>query len=255
MSLIEALLLGLAQGATEFLPVSSSGHLVLFRHWLGLQNIDLLFDVAVHFATLLAIIFFFRREIIALKKHEMGMLVIGAVPAAVFGLMFRQQVELAFTSVAFVGLALMATGAMNLWLDRRLARPAAKTQDIDLTWKQALAVGSFQALAILPGLSRSGWTVAGAVWQQIPREQAFRFSFLLVIPVILGVSALKGLEIYGEGAWSIEPLSLLVGSVAAFISGLLALKVFRYVIVKARLKWFGWYCLTVGLLALVTQFG
>jgi undecaprenyl-diphosphatase len=264
MSIIEAIFLGLVQGVTEFLPVSSSGHLVLVRHWLGFQEIDIIFDVFVHFATLLAIIIFFRRQLLSLKPRGVLLLLLGSLPAAGLGLLFRQQIEAAFTSVMMVGVALVATGVMNFILDRRLGRPKnvdrskpeeLSDEDIVINWKQALGVGLFQAFALLPGISRSGWTVAGAVLHRIPREQAFRFSFLLLIPVILGATALKVVEIINLGSVSIAPLSLFLGSVMAFVSGLLSLRVFRYVIREAKLELFGWYCVTIGSIAIVSQLG
>jgi len=251
MNLLDAILLGLVQGLAEFLPISSSGHLVLVENLLGAHQTGVAFDVFLHFSTLLVVFIYFRKDILSIKLKELKLIAIASIPAVTIGLLFRHQLEAMFGSVLAVSLLLIITGIINLVTDRKLEK-TKKNHDAnkEITLKSAFIIGLFQAFAILPGISRSGSTVAGGILQNIDRKKAFRFSFLMVIPVILGASGLQLLDVLSSGLGDINIIALFVGGATAFISGFLSLRVFEYVIKKARLKVFGYYCIALGLLSI-----
>lgn len=246
MSIFQSILLGIVQGVTEFLPISSSGHLVLSQHLLGWQEPNLAFDVFVHFATLLAVAVFFYRDIINLKKTEIIALGLGTIPAVIVGLSFKNQIESLFGSLQLVSLMLIVTGLINLVTDRKLETTVTKEKKSEITPMKGFVVGLFQSVAIVPGISRSGSTVAGGVWQGLDRMSAFRFSFLLSIPAVAGATLLQLLDLSKDGFVGVTPLPFLIGGAAAFVSGFLSLRLFRYIMAKARLEWFGWYCVVLG---------
>ncbi len=248
MTVWQALILGLVQGLTEFLPISSSGHLVLFQQWFGLQASILSFDIVIHLGTLLAIIFFFGKSLFKVTRREWMMVGIGTVPAVIVGLLFKKQIEALFISDALVGIELMITGLINLYTDRKLAKTPvdAPSKQLPLTPKKSFLIGVAQAIAIIPGISRSGSTVAGAIGLGLDREQAFRFSFLLAIPALIGAAILQTKDVLEVGVGDISLLAFFVGAVAALVTGIASLALFKYVMTKARLEWFGWYCLIVG---------
>jgi undecaprenyl-diphosphatase len=254
MSLLDAVLLGLVQGLAEFLPISSSGHLVLTEGLLGIAQADIIFEVFLHFSTLLAILIYFKKDILAIRMKEAKLIVFGSIPVVVVGLLFKEQLEVVFGSIVIVSLLLIVTGILNLVTDHKLNNgKKSKEAKKEIGVKEAIIIGIFQTFAILPGISRSGSTVAGGVLQNIERKKAFRFSFLLVIPVILGASFLQLLEVVGEGGLSAGGLNistLVVGGLTAFISGFLSLRIFEYVINKSRLEVFGFYCIFVGVVSL-----
>lgn len=250
----QALILGLVQGVTEFLPVSSSGHLALGSSLMEIPAGSVFFEVVLHLATLGAIIVFFNSQLLRLRRHEIVALVVGTLPAVVVGLGFKDQIESLFGSVLIVSLALMVTGIFNLVADRLLQHRSPSVSLETISWKNGLVVGLFQALAITPGISRSGSTVLAGLSQDLDRESAFRFSFLLAIPAVAGAGVLQ-LKDLAEGGFVLEvgwvPLTL--GAVAAFVSGLLSLKLFKIILTSARLELFGWYCLVIGSLGLLSQ--
>lgn len=245
------MVLGLVQGFAEFLPISSSGHLVVIGHLLGIKDSNIAFDVFLHFATLLAILIYFKKDILSIKLNEIKAIIIGSIPATLVGLLFKDQFEALFGSVLIVSVFLIITGFLNLMTDSKLNKlndSVVIKKEVGI--KEALIIGIFQAFAILPGISRSGSTVAGGVLQNIDREKAFRFSFLMVIPVVFGASAIQLLSIMKDGELSISILPFIVGGLTAFGSGYLSLKIFSYIIKKARLEVFGYYCIVFGLLSL-----
>jgi len=268
---IEAVTLGIVQGLTEFLPVSSSGHLVLFQHWFGWQEPELLFDISVHVGTLVAVVAVFFQDLVALVRalfkmpaliHRAGgfqqvlavnpevrmiaMIVVGSVPTAVLGLLFARTAEQLFGSVTIVAVALIITGTL-LWFTRRQTRPG-----VDITgmgWRQGLLIGLIQGLAIIPGISRSGSTIATALYLGVDRQTAFRFSFLLSLPAILGAFVL-GLD--GEAFAGNVPMGLIVvGSFSAAVVGYIALKILLHMVISGWLYRFAPYCWIIGVLALV----
>ena len=273
MNYTEAILLGIIQGLTEFLPVSSSGHLVLFQHLFGLKEAELFFDVCVHLGTLLEVIIVFRQEIkniifammrllsstgpkkSALQKIESDpdlklalLIVIGSIPTAVLGLMFHNIADRLFSSPFFTGLMLMVTGLL-LWLTRRANTGAGGTNIEGFSRTKAFVIGIVQGLAIIPGISRSGSTISIGLLLGINRETAARYSFLLSIPAIIGAGLLSLKDSLSETDPDIW-LSLW-GAAAAALVGYTALKVLLGLVKKGHLHLFAPYCWLVGILAII----
>ncbi len=260
MTIWQALILGLLQGLTEFLPVSSSGHLVLAQQWFGLGEGILAFDVFIHLATLIAILVFFGRQLFKVSLKEWMFVGIGTLPAVVVGLIFKDQIEALFAKDIFIGAELILTGLITMYADRQLDISQKKFEQLEktkvavatqLTPKNSFLIGIAQAVAIIPGISRSGSTVAGAIGLGLDRETAFRFSFLLAIPALLGAGLLEGRDVLKTGIVDFDPMVFAVGGLAALVAGLASLYVFKYVMTKAKLDIFGWYCIALGTIALV----
>lgn len=259
MNILDAFLLGLVQGLAEFLPISSSGHLVIAGNFLGVVSTNIFFEVFLHLATLFSIFVYFRKDIFSLKISELKLIIIASIPAAFVGILFRSQLELLFDSVVIVSLLLMMTGVINLITDKKLndnanLNSSELSEKKIISTKEAFIIGIFQAVAILPGISRSGSTLAGGVLQNIDREKAFKFSFLIVIPAILGASLIQILELANSNAFNMDFGALVVGGLTAFISGLISLKSFEFVIIKTRLRVFGFYCIFVGMMSLIFNY-
>ena len=270
MTWLEAVLLGLIQGLTEFLPVSSSGHLEIGKALLGIEATDdLLFTTMVHAATVLSTIIVFRKQIWAIIKGfftglkgirvENGSLVcndqtdyllkicISMIPVFVVGVFFKDSVEALFGSIQVVGFALVAT-ALLLFFSDFASKPGrkpifqSKEYRNGISYWQALVVGLGQAFAVIPGLSRSGTTISTGLICGVKREVMAQFSFLMVLVPILGETFLE--LVGGEfGATSVGALPLALGFLSAFISGLFACKVMIALVKKAKLSWFALYCL------------
>ncbi|MBR1959866.1 MAG: undecaprenyl-diphosphate phosphatase [Bacteroidales bacterium] len=278
MEWFEAVLLGLVQGLTEFLPVSSSGHLEIGKALLGVETMDdLLFTTMVHAATVLSTIVVFRKEIWDLLVGFFGGLkdwkiatndagrkvlvcndqtdyllkmVVSMLPVLVVGLFFKDSVEALFGSIQVVGFALIAT-ALLLFFSDYASRPGRKSifpaneYRNGLSYWQAFAVGLGQAFAVVPGLSRSGTTISTGLICGVKREVMAQFSFLMVLVPILGETFLE--VVGGEfGASSVGALALVLGFVSAFLSGLFACKVMIALVKKAKLSWFALYCLVAA---------
>ena len=273
MNVLEAILLGILQGLTEFLPVSSSGHLVLFQHLFGLKEAELFFDVCVHLGTLVAVIIVFRHEIIKiisvllqlvapggqkekfLQKMESEpelkmavLIVIGSIPTAILGLLFASIADRLFSSTLIVGLMLMVTGLL-LWFTRKAETHAIAASNGHLTTAKAFVIGVVQGLAIIPGISRSGSTISTGLLLGVDRETAARYSFLLSIPAIVGA----GLLSLKDGFSQTNPViwTSLLGAVTAAIVGYGALKSLLHIVKKGHLYVFAPYCWLVGLLAIL----
>lgn len=256
MTLLEAIILGIVQGLTEFLPVSSSGHLELIKALFGndqLPEESMAFTVIVHFATALSTALVFRKDISSILSGLFSndresisfslKIILSMVPAAVVGVVFNDEIEALFGGqVLLVGAMLIITGLLLFLADR------AKRTEKEVSTIDAIIVGVAQAIAILPGISRSGATVSTSVLLGVDRERAARFSFLMVVPLILGKMAkdlLDGASFSGDmGA------AYVAGFLAAFIAGIAACKWMIALVKKAQLKYFSYYCFAVGLLAL-----
>ena len=271
MDWLQALILGIVQGLTEFLPVSSSGHLVLFQNLFGLKEPELLFDVCVHVGTLIAVVAVFQREIrnilvsllrIASLKRASGswralydqneeirivaLIIAGSIPTALLGLLFKDVVDTVFGSVGIVGWMLLVTGTV-LWLTRKTAASGRSLNKTAI--RDALIIGLVQGLAIVPGISRSGSTIAVALFLGIDREIAGRFSFLLSIPAILGALVLSFDSSLSHTSMQTEVI--LLGVFVAAIVGYGALKVLLRLVKKGRIYRFAPYCWLIGVLALI----
>ena len=269
MSGLEALILGLIQGLTEFLPVSSSGHLMIGKALLGVEvTEDLVFEVTVHAATVLATLVVFRKAIWGYLKDLLPVRVDGRlrfvyndgvdyllkigvsmIPVFIVGVFFKDAVTALLSSMTVVGCCLIVT-AVLLFLSDRPLRCKTITSRNGISYLQAFVVGVGQSVAVLPGLSRSGTTISTGLLCGVRRDVMAQFSFLMVLIPILGEAFLD--VVGGEMAASqTSALSLLIGFVAAFFSGLFACKVMIALVKKARLGWFALYCLIVGVLTLV----
>ncbi len=259
MNYLDALILGAVQGLTEFLPVSSSGHLEIGKALLGDQSIpeeSLLFTVVVHFATALSTIIVFRKDIAEIIrglfqfkwndefKYSLK-IILSMVPAVFIGLVFIDQLESLFSGdILFVGFMLIIT-ALLLWLADK-----AKKNTKKVSFQNAFVIGVAQAIAILPGISRSGATIATSVLLGIDRERAARFSFLMVVPLILGKMAKDILS----GDISTETANLgilLTGFAAAFVFGIIACTWMIAIVKKSKLSYFAVYCFIVGVISII----
>lgn len=247
MNLYQAVALGVIQGITEFLPISSSGHLALTQKLFGFTEANIAFDTFLHFGTLLAVIIFFWKDLIKLKLKQWFIIAVGTIPAVIAGLLIKDYIESIVTSTLLVSGFLIITGILNLISDKKLQQEST-TKEIG--FKTALITGIFQAFAIIPGISRSGSTLFGSLIQKIDRREAFKFSFYLAIPAVLGATILQGLDVLETGLNGVSPYLYLLGATIAFITGVSSLKVFKYIIDKARLEIFGWYCISVGIIFL-----
>ena len=259
MNELVALLLGVVQGLTEFLPVSSSGHLELAKALFQADFVakeSLLFTITLHGATALSTLVFFRKDIGFIFKELLTFkpspsfyfsihIIISMIPAVIVGLFLEDLITQLFDqNILLVGAMLLLTGVLLGLADR------AKSTLKDINAKSAFIIGLLQAVAILPGISRSGATIASAVLLGIDKEKAARFSFLMVVPLIVGSMAKSILD-----ADSIEAdtslLPLIIGFIAAFFTGLAACKWMINIVKKAQLKYFSWYCFIIGSLALI----
>ena len=266
MEWFEAIILGLVQGLTEFLPVSSSGHLAIGREILGVQaSDDLVFEVVVHAATVLATILVFRKQIWKLlcglfkfkyndETDYIFKICVSMIPIFIVGVFFKDWVESLFSSLMVVGVALMVTACLLFFSDRFAARrsPDAPVARGGISYLQALIIGISQAFAVIPGLSRSGTTISTGLLCGVRREDVAQFSFLMVLVPILGEAFLD--LVGGDmAASSVGSGALLLGFISAFVSGVFACRVMIATVKKAKLKWFALYCLVVGTLVVAFQ--
>lgn len=243
MEYIWALVLGVLQGFTEFLPVSSSGHLVLVQSIIpGFSQPGVLFDVVLHFGTLLAILFFFRKRILSLTWKYILYIVIATIPAVIVGFLFKDTISILFSSVEVVGVALVITGLLNFSTFKH------KEENKSLDSKKSTFVGMMQAFAIIPGISRSGSTIFAGIKTGLSSKDAAEFSFLISVPAIIGANVL---EIYSFGGESINYVSYLIGFIAAFISGIIAIKMVLKFLKEKKFKIFSIYCLILGMIVLL----
>jgi undecaprenyl-diphosphatase len=243
MNILEALLLGLLQGLTEFLPVSSSGHLVIVQQLLpNFSQPGLIFDTVIHAGTTLAVLFYFREKILKISREYILLLIIGTIPAVIVGVLFSDFIEGLFNSVIVVGVALIITAVLNYFTDKADAR-REKIGRID-----ALIVGVFQSIAIVPGISRSGSTIFAGTSMGLTRSKAAEFSFLMSVPAIIGANFW---EIYKHGInGGLSVWIYTVGFLAAFISGIFAIGIVLRALGGKNFKFFALYCAIIGLVSL-----
>lgn len=258
MSVLESIILGIIQGITEFLPVSSSGHLELAKALLGDESLpkeSLSFTVVLHFATALSTLVIFKKEVVQICKGLFQFqwneettfslkIIISMIPAVIIGLLFEEQLASLFAgNILFVGCMLLVTSLLLLLADK------AQQTNRKVGFKSAILIGISQAIAMLPGISRSGATISTSVLLGVDRTQAARFSFLMVVPLIFGKI---GKDLVGGtiSFQSEELIPLVAGFLAAFFSGLLACKWMIALVKKSKLSYFSIYCAVVGCLAI-----
>ncbi|MGZ7068571.1 MAG: undecaprenyl-diphosphatase UppP, partial [Methanobacterium sp.] len=272
MDIIQAIILGAVQGLTEFLPVSSSAHLVLVPAIMHVTS-SVAFDVILHLGSLIAVIIYFWRDLVSIVKNFFlslvdlvsgrfkeglkenpfkklaWLIIVGSIPAAIFGFLFKSQLESVFENIPAVGFFLIITGLL-LWSAERVKRGNKNVECF--TFKNSLVIGLFQAFAILPGISRSGATISAGLFSGLNRELAARYSFLLSIPAILGSTLVTAKEI--TGLYNTEALLLIAGFLSAAIFGYIAIKLLLKIIKERTLMIFAYYCWTVGIITLILSY-
>ena len=265
MSWLESAVLGILQGLTEFLPISSSGHLVLGENLLKVKLNDISFEVFPHFGTLLSVVIVFRKTIWGMINAVMEkagvsflkcdradltenwnlfwLIMLGSVPAGILGILFKKYVEKSFSSPHFVSIMLLITGFI-LFLTKFVKETEGK-----IKFSDAFLIGIAQAIAILPGISRSGFTISTGIFRKIQREKAAEFSFLLSLPAVLGATALKSKDLLNQSHPSFNLWFYLIGTFCAFLFGCVAIKFLLNVMRKGRFEFFGYYCFLIGILS------
>jgi undecaprenyl-diphosphatase len=246
VNLLSSALLGLIQGLTEFLPVSSSGHLVLAQSLIpGFSQPGVLFDVVLHIGTLLAVTYYFRKKIFSLSKNYLLYIVVGTVPAVLAGVLFGDFLEELFSSARATAIQLMLTGVLNILVDF-----IPKGSGV-LSAKNSLAIGVAQAISIIPGISRSGATIFAGVAAKVDRVKVAEFSFLLSIPAIFGATLFQ-LAKYGSGVVE-NPAYYLTGLLISFIVGFFSISLVFKFLVGRHFKLFGVYAILLGALFLLLK--
>jgi undecaprenyl-diphosphatase len=272
MDLFQAVSLGILQGLTEFLPISSSGHLIVVPWILGWEEYDhkLTFDVALHFGTFLAVVGYFWQDLWRItrtffKKAFCGsrslgadpdsrlflMLIIGSIPAGFLGLLFDDYIETVLRSPLITAFTLIGVGMLLWWGEKRARQDKTMAQ---IRWRDALLIGLAQATALIPGVSRSGATITAGLWQGLDKVTAARFSFILATPVVAGASVFKLKDIIGSGLPPGEAWGFVLGTAVAAISGWLAIKYLLAFIQNHSYKVFVWYRVVLGLLIISLTF-
>jgi undecaprenyl-diphosphatase len=261
MNWIEALILGIIQGLTEFLPVSSSGHLELGKHILGVEFAEnLTFTVVVHGATVLSTIIVFWKTIVELVKDLLKFqwndstqyifkIGVSMIPVVIIGLLFKEEIEGLFTgNILFVGIMLLITAALLAFTYY------AKEKQKDISFKNSFVIGIAQAMAVIPGISRSGATIATGLYLGNKKEHVAKFSFLMVLVPIIAANVKDLLDTDFAVKSAVSATPLVVGFIAAFISGLIACKLMLNIVKRGKLIYFAIYCLIVGLIAIFFSF-
>ena len=272
MEIYQGIILGILQGLTEFLPVSSSGHLALGQAFFDITEPALFFDVSLHMGTLLAVAVVFFKDIKGMIQSLLGLvkslfsgqntgemlkenenirfvflIIVGSIPTALLGLGFKPYVHTLFSSVSFVGCMLMITGTF-LWMTRTASGQGDGVMGFGV--KRALLVGLCQGMAVIPGISRSGATISAGLFAGIDRETAARFSFILSIPAIVGAEILSLKDFIEQGS-SIDPMATMLGTLFSFVVGYGALVLLLRIVKQGRLYLFAPYCWALGVLAIV----
>jgi undecaprenyl-diphosphatase len=252
VTLIEAVVLAVIQGLTEWLPVSSSGHLVIAQNFLGLSP-PLIFDVLLHFGTLIVVVVMFRKDILDIFKilvkgnfkTQEGKfalhIIIGSIPIAVIGVIFYDGIKSLFSNLLAAGMALLVTGCVLFVSEKRLGSKTMNTLD-------SLLIGLAQAIALIPGISRSGLTISTGLLRKIDKMNAFRYSFLLSVPAIIGATII---EVEDLVLGNVEMLPIVVGVSVSTLVGYVSLKLLQKIVLRERFHLFAYYCWVVGIIVVV----
>lgn len=244
MTIVQAVVLGIVQGLTEFLPVSSSAHLVFVQRLLpGFAQDGVVFDVVLHAGTFFAVVYYFKKDLLKLSKNYITWILVGSIPAGAAGILFSDFFESLFSLPNLAGLTLMITGLLNL------ATNKIQGKEKKITIKNALFVGLAQAFAIIPGISRSGSTIFTARSLGIRKTEAVRFSFLLSLPAIVGANLVQFIKYGVPKSFEVGPYFL--GFLSAITVGYLAIKLVFTTLKENKFSYFGYYSLIVGFLALL----
>jgi len=273
MNILQAILLGIIQGITEWLPISSSGHLVIAQVYLDIEE-PIFFNAMVHLGTLVVVVWVFRTEIrdvilaflesmkdmkngvsfqdsLKEPEHRLAFLIIvGTLPIAIIGILFRSQIESMYAEPLIAGIALVFTG-IYLLVTKWARHPVPRTVRV-MTFREAILIGLVQAIAIIPGVSRSGSTIATGLLMGLNREVVARYSFLLFIPAILGATMVQMWDVIIDGS-EIEWIPTIVGTVTAMVVGYFSIKLLLRVIRQSKLYLFSPYCIIVGILVVAAE--
>jgi len=255
MSILQAIILGIIQGITEFLPISSSGHLIILHQLFGIDKGAFTFDIVVHLGTLIAIIIYFRADIWAILKNPFskitGLLIVGTIPVVIAGFFLRGVMD-NFRTGIWLAAAFTLTGVLLLMADRI---SFGQKEERDITWLDALIIGCFQAMAIPPGISRSGTTITGGLIRGLNRETAARFSFLLAIIAIAGATVLEHMSefVQGDGAniAAIGVGATIAGFITATVVGYFSIGLLLKLIKACKLRYFSYYLWGLAVLIFV----
>ena len=256
MNLLHGVILGIVQGITEFLPVSSSGHLVLFEKIFGLNEPTVIFDVILHLGTLVPVLIIFWNKIFSLLKKPFQryswLIVLATVPDVIVALLFGDWLESLFEKANFLWLAFILTGVILLLGDKSFSKNGK--EDKDILFKDALIIGLMQAIAIVPGISRSGSTIGASLFCGLKKETASRFAFILSVPVIIGAIVFELKKVLlGEVNFNFDWQVIFFGFVSAMLSGYLAIKFMIKLINDRKLKFFAYYVFVLGVLILADK--
>jgi undecaprenyl-diphosphatase len=257
MTIFQSLVLGIVQGITELLPISSSAHLVLIPEILSWDLQPTAFDITIHAATLLALVIYFRKDLFNLiakfqepkTKNLLTNLIIVSIPAGLIGLFFNDLIEQNFKSIQIIVILMVTIGLIMLFIDKLSRSNTKKIKD--LTVKNSVVIGLFQAIALIRGTSRSGITMIGGMFNGLKRKQAAKFAFLAGIPIMIAVSAKQFVDFGISGFGELELINLIIGFISAFVSSILAIKLLLKLLEKRGLVVFGIYRIVIGLLILL----
>lgn len=250
-TILQAIILGIVQGITEWLPISSSGHLVIFQQWMGL-SVPLIFDIFLHVGTLIVILLVFFKDIIEILKslfrfdlksyHGKLLLfiIIGSVPTGLIGYYFHDVFESFFNNLVAVGIALLVTGGLLLFSERFEKRRGLNAID-------SILIGVVQGLAIIPGISRSGSTISVGLLRGVDKKLVAKFSFLLSVPAVIGATILE----FDIAAISVNLVPIIVGTAVSVVVGYLSLKLLLRLLIKKKFHYFAYYCFAVGVFLLI----
>ena len=250
MTLLQAIILSIIEGLTEFLPVSSTGHMIIGSALMGLQPSAFvkLFLIVIQLGTILSVlVLYYKRFFKSLTFYYK--LVVAAIPASILGILLNDYIDAALESPLVVAITLVLGGILLLFVDKWFNKP--KVDDVaEISYKQSFMIGLYQCLALIPGMSRSASTIVGGMSQNLSRKVAAEFSFFLAIPMMFGASLIKLLKFFKEGnTFSSEEIQLLVvGNVVGFVVAIIAIKFFIGILTKYGFKAFGWYRIIVGLI-------
>lgn len=257
MTVIQGFILGIIQGLAEFLPISSSGHLVLFQKLFGLNEGVVTFDIAVHLATLIPVFIIFWKDIVRMIRRPLDKLpllvIFGTIPTVIIAILFNDFFENLFESGAGLALGFIFTGLVLIYAESIRSRNKGLNE---MTFADAGTIGIVQGVAILPAVSRSGSTIAAALMRGVSRELALKFSFLLSIPIILGAVVKETYEVVKVGDFvgmGLITIPIIVGMIAASISGYIAIRFMLRIFSKASFKAFAWYVFVLGAFILADQ--
>ena len=258
MSIIDILVLGLVQGVTEFIPVSSSGHLVITSRLLGFGN-AFTFDVLLNFGTLLALVIFYREKIWDIAKRFVSgrewplvfKVIIATIPAVLIGLLFDEQIQTLNQNILIVVGTLIAVGLLMVFFGNQNATADDRAIEKSVGWKASAKIGLAQALALIPGTSRSGITILSGMRLNLSGAKASEFSFLIAIPIILGASAKTLFSSEGLAFVEHNLVAFVLGNVMSFVAGMIAISFLIKLISKKGLKYFGWYRIALGITLLI----